>query len=186
MVLHATSNMTVEENVAYETRGHCFIVEEGGEVGNLFRRNLGFSTRAGEQAWRGNRCDGLIQSMPRRSYPCNFLSPAQKVPVAVLQVGASNCGLLARVCCELKSPALAVHEPVPYSPASLQLLTSFLRQSLGLKPTTSQPHSGYRMARMTTSTMWQLAQRTAGRKKMAVLNPVSVFIHTTIHLPIDR
>ncbi|CAI5515198.1 unnamed protein product [Closterium sp. Naga37s-1] len=45
VVVHATFNLTVEENVAFNTRGHCFMVEEGGEQGNSFIRNLGVWTR---------------------------------------------------------------------------------------------------------------------------------------------
>ncbi|CAI5458328.1 unnamed protein product, partial [Closterium sp. Yama58-4] len=48
VVVHTTFNLTVEENVAYHTRGHCFMVEEGGETGNTFLRNLGIWTRAVE------------------------------------------------------------------------------------------------------------------------------------------
>ncbi|CAI5529275.1 unnamed protein product, partial [Closterium sp. Naga37s-1] len=48
VVVHTTFNLTVEENVAYHTRGHCFMVEEGGETDNTFLRNLGIWTRAVE------------------------------------------------------------------------------------------------------------------------------------------
>ncbi|CAI5994907.1 unnamed protein product [Closterium sp. NIES-64] len=45
VVIHATSNMTIEDTVAYEGKGHCFLVEEGSENNNVFRRNLGISVR---------------------------------------------------------------------------------------------------------------------------------------------
>lgn len=45
VVVHATHNATIESNVAYNTSGHCFMVEEGGEMGNKFIKNLGFLTR---------------------------------------------------------------------------------------------------------------------------------------------
>ncbi|CAI5520036.1 unnamed protein product [Closterium sp. Naga37s-1] len=48
VVVHATFNLTVEENVAFNTRGDCFMVEEGGEQGNSFIRNVGIWTRAVE------------------------------------------------------------------------------------------------------------------------------------------
>ena len=47
-MVHATHHLTLEANVAYETYGHCFMLEEGSERGNIFRRNLGLGTRAGE------------------------------------------------------------------------------------------------------------------------------------------
>lgn len=34
----------IDSNVAYETAGHCFMLEEGGEQDNLFLNNLGFGT----------------------------------------------------------------------------------------------------------------------------------------------
>ncbi|CAI5525352.1 unnamed protein product [Closterium sp. Naga37s-1] len=45
VVIHATSDVTIEENVAYETKGHCFITEEGSEYNNVFKRNLGINIR---------------------------------------------------------------------------------------------------------------------------------------------
>ena len=47
IVLHATSRVNVFDNFAYESRGHCFIVEEGSETMNVFKRNLGINIRAG-------------------------------------------------------------------------------------------------------------------------------------------
>ncbi|CAI5991618.1 unnamed protein product [Closterium sp. NIES-64] len=49
MVIHATSNMNIEDNITYETKGHCYLVEEGSEMGNVFRRNLGMSVRKVEK-----------------------------------------------------------------------------------------------------------------------------------------
>ncbi|CAI7901352.1 unnamed protein product, partial [Closterium sp. NIES-53] len=45
VVIHATSNMTIEDTVTFESKGHCFIVEEGSENNNVFKRNLGISVR---------------------------------------------------------------------------------------------------------------------------------------------
>lgn len=46
IVVHATHNVTVDSNVAYNTAGHCFMIEEGGEQDNSFLYNLGFLTRS--------------------------------------------------------------------------------------------------------------------------------------------
>ncbi|CAI5957042.1 unnamed protein product [Closterium sp. NIES-65] len=53
IVVHATSRVTIADNVAYETRGHCFVLEEGSEARNTFIRNLGMSTRA-VNGWEGD------------------------------------------------------------------------------------------------------------------------------------
>lgn len=44
VVVHATHGVTVADNVAYNTSGHCFITEDGIETDNKFLRNLGFLT----------------------------------------------------------------------------------------------------------------------------------------------
>ena len=41
VVVHGTDNVLVEDNVAYDNFGHCYILEEGIETGNSFLRNLG-------------------------------------------------------------------------------------------------------------------------------------------------
>ncbi|CAI5484156.1 unnamed protein product [Closterium sp. Yama58-4] len=50
MVIHATGSMKIEENVAYETKGHCYLLEEGSELNNNFRRNLGINARKVEKS----------------------------------------------------------------------------------------------------------------------------------------
>jgi len=40
-VTHLTNQVTLEENVASDAIGHCYFIEDGGETGNVFRRNLG-------------------------------------------------------------------------------------------------------------------------------------------------
>lgn len=49
IVVHNTHNLLVEENIAYDTKGHCFIVEDGMETGNKFLRNLGAQTGAPDE-----------------------------------------------------------------------------------------------------------------------------------------
>lgn len=41
VVVHGTHNVTVSENVAFDTKGHCFMLEDGGEYDNSFIGNLG-------------------------------------------------------------------------------------------------------------------------------------------------
>ena len=46
VVLHATNNVLVEGNIAHDTTGHCYALDSGAEVGNIFVNNLGAKTRA--------------------------------------------------------------------------------------------------------------------------------------------
>jgi cell migration-inducing and hyaluronan-binding protein len=43
--VHGTDNLLVENNVTYNTVGHCFFMEDGIETGNQFVRNLGIQTK---------------------------------------------------------------------------------------------------------------------------------------------
>jgi cell migration-inducing and hyaluronan-binding protein len=45
VTVHGTDNVLVENNVTYNTVGHCFFLEDGIETGNQFVRNLGILTR---------------------------------------------------------------------------------------------------------------------------------------------
>ncbi len=50
VTVHGTNNLQVEDNVAYDTFGHCYFLEDGAERGNLFDHNLGLVTRRPEES----------------------------------------------------------------------------------------------------------------------------------------
>jgi hypothetical protein len=45
VTVHGTNNLQVENNVTYNTVGHCFFLEDGIETGNQFVRNLAIQTK---------------------------------------------------------------------------------------------------------------------------------------------
>ncbi len=45
VTIHGTDNLRVENNVTYNTVGHCFFMEDGIETGNQLVRNLGIQTK---------------------------------------------------------------------------------------------------------------------------------------------
>jgi cell migration-inducing and hyaluronan-binding protein len=45
VTVHGTNNALVQNNVTYNTVGHCFFLEDGIETGNQFVRNLGIQTK---------------------------------------------------------------------------------------------------------------------------------------------
>ncbi|XP_060081443.1 protein DDB_G0287365-like [Ylistrum balloti] len=47
ITLHGTHGVMVMDNVAYESLGHCYFLEDGGEKRTVFDGNLGASTRHG-------------------------------------------------------------------------------------------------------------------------------------------
>ena len=44
VVVHGTNKLRVQENVAFDTKGHCYMTEDGIETGNEFLYNLGAAT----------------------------------------------------------------------------------------------------------------------------------------------
>jgi hypothetical protein len=45
VTVHGTNNLQIENNVTYNTVGHCFFLEDGIETGNQFVRNLAIQTK---------------------------------------------------------------------------------------------------------------------------------------------
>lgn len=45
VTIHATDNLLVENNVTYNTVGHCFFMEDAVETGNMLVKNLGIQTK---------------------------------------------------------------------------------------------------------------------------------------------
>ena len=43
--MHGTNGVLIEDNVAFDTFGHCFMTEDGVERLNYFLRNLGAHTK---------------------------------------------------------------------------------------------------------------------------------------------
>ena len=46
IVIHGTDSALIEDNVAFDTHAHCYMVEDGVERFNVFRRNIGARTHA--------------------------------------------------------------------------------------------------------------------------------------------
>jgi cell surface hyaluronidase len=42
--VHGTNKLKIQENVAYDTKGHCYLTEDGTEIGNEFIMNIGIQT----------------------------------------------------------------------------------------------------------------------------------------------
>ena len=57
VVIHGMHNATVVENIAYDTFGHCFMTEDGGELDNKFIGNLGSNTKRASRLVRQGESD---------------------------------------------------------------------------------------------------------------------------------
>ena len=72
IVVHGTHNLTVADNVAFETRGHCYMTEDGGEFDNVFSGNLGASTRSARRLVRSFESDRMNPSTFWAPNPANI------------------------------------------------------------------------------------------------------------------
>ena len=59
--------MDVIDNVAFDHYGHCFFLEDGGELDNSFERNLGLGTRKGLLTPSDNEPSTFWITSPRTS-----------------------------------------------------------------------------------------------------------------------
>ncbi|MET0282791.1 MAG: G8 domain-containing protein [Steroidobacteraceae bacterium] len=67
VTVHGTNNLQVENNVTYNTVGHCFFLEDGIETGNQYVRNLGIMTKCHPTkpcAPTNLAADGLRSTLP--------------------------------------------------------------------------------------------------------------------------
>jgi len=48
IAIHGTENVVVRDDVAYDTIGHCYFLEDGVETGNVLEHDLGLATRAAD------------------------------------------------------------------------------------------------------------------------------------------
>ena len=61
-VIHGSHNVTLDSNVAYDTKGHCFVLEDSGEMDNLLSKNLAAVTRKVETKIRPEETDDVPSS----------------------------------------------------------------------------------------------------------------------------
>lgn len=96
VVVHGTHNLTVSDNIAYDTNGHCYMTEDGGEIDNLFSRNLGALT---QEATR------LTRPVESDNFPSTFwCSNPQNTWVGNVAAGSKNNGFWFELNLEVRAP----------------------------------------------------------------------------------
>lgn len=71
LTIHATNGVIVEDNVAFNTKGHCYFLEDGVEQDNQFIHNLGAYTRAGATIETDEKPATFWITNPQNSYTDN-------------------------------------------------------------------------------------------------------------------
>ena len=73
IVVQGTDNLLIKGNVAFDTKGHCFVLQDGAETGNVFEGNLGALTKGIKKDYRspsgdtGNDPATFLISNPQNS-----------------------------------------------------------------------------------------------------------------------
>ncbi len=65
VTVHGTNNLTIQNNVTFNTVGHCFFLEDGIETGNQFIRNLAVQTK----------CHPTLECVPTNIAPNGEMPP---------------------------------------------------------------------------------------------------------------
>ena len=74
VTVHGTNFLRVENNVTYNTVGHCFFLEDGIEHGNEFVQNLGIQTQCHRPAPRSRRSS----PQPERTQILKIARPSER------------------------------------------------------------------------------------------------------------
>lgn len=68
VVMHGVHHMTAESNVCFDTKGHCFMLEDGVEQHNIIKHNLGVATEG--QHFGCSAAHDMTFTCPHRSDDC--------------------------------------------------------------------------------------------------------------------
>jgi hypothetical protein len=113
VVVHGTHNLTVSDNIAYDTHGHCYMTEDGGEIDNLFRRNLGALT---QQATR------LVRPVESDNFPSTFwCSNPQNTWIDNVAAGSKRNGFWFELQTEVRAPTALMPLSQGMNPRQLNL-----------------------------------------------------------------
>jgi hypothetical protein len=83
IVVHGTDDLLIEENIAYDTKGHCFMLEDGIETRNMFKRNLGALSKIPEMLISPIESDNFVSTFwitnPLNSYQGNVAAGSEMI-----------------------------------------------------------------------------------------------------------
>ena len=118
IVIHGSHNTTIEENIAFNTSGHCFLTEDGGELDNRFIRNLGSNTRRASLIVREGESDA--------NNPSTFWSANPKNEwIGNVAAGSDANGFWLELLDSVKMPTAMMETSFDMNPRRLPL-TSFV------------------------------------------------------------
>ncbi|GJP48394.1 hypothetical protein CLOM_g7684 [Closterium sp. NIES-68] len=102
-VVHGTWNLRLEWNLGINTKGHCFLLEDGVETGNVFYKNLGFLQEPPQRMLTPLDAKPAIQS---DNSPSTFwiTNPANTF-IGNVAAGSSDSGFWFQLEADVKGPS---------------------------------------------------------------------------------
>lgn len=116
-VIHGSHNVTLDSNIAYETKGHCFMLEDSGEMDNIFSNNLAAVTRKVENKIRAEETD---------DFPSSFwITNPMNTFIGNVAAGSEHSGFWFEMKTTVRLPTGAMSEELNVMNPSKLPLTSF-------------------------------------------------------------
>ncbi|KAL7551020.1 hypothetical protein ACHAWF_014219 [Thalassiosira exigua] len=135
LVIHGTDDVQIRENVAFNTSGHCFMLEDGAEQGNEFHYNLGAGTRSVQTTIKDDESDDM---------PATFwLTNPNNTWIGNVAGGSSHSGFWFEVMALVRGPSRMKFPDMEPRYIPLKLFTNNTAHS-NIKGLHTYPQTGYR------------------------------------------
>ena len=103
-VIHGTHGVNIEQNVAYDSFGHCYMLEDGGEINNRFVGNLAAAQHKTE-------AENLVRDNESDHHPTAFwITNPMNTFIGNIAAGGEGSGYWMELATAVKSPSVAVVE----------------------------------------------------------------------------
>lgn len=101
IVVHGTNDLHLNENILHNTRGHAMMLEDGGETGNTFERNLGAV---------GHGVEIRISDAESDTNPATFwMTNPDNTWIGNVAAGAAFSGFWFEVTSRVRGPSRAIY-----------------------------------------------------------------------------
>ncbi|CAI7853640.1 unnamed protein product [Closterium sp. NIES-54] len=122
-VVHGTWNLRLEWNLGIKTKGHCFLLEDGIETGNVFYKNLGFLQEPPQRMLTPLDAKPAVQS---DNSPSTFwITNPNNAFIGNVAAGSSDSGFWFQLEADVKGPSALYAQAAAMAP-KLTPLGSFV------------------------------------------------------------
>lgn len=135
VVVHGSNDLYLHENILHNTKGHGFMLEDGGETGNIFERNLGAV---------GNGVEIRISDAESDTDPATFwMTNPDNTWIGNVAAGSAFSGFWFEVSSRVRGPSRAIFPDMVPNTIALRYFVDNVSHSnqQGLQ---TYPQTGYR------------------------------------------